>query len=211
MKLLLVRHGETEENVSGIIQGQRPGTLTEKGKLQVAAIAKRLQSEKIDRIFSSDLSRARLTVEAIAASHALQISYSADLRERCQGIYEGGERDVYYSTVKKSGLSLIAFRAEGGESIYDVQKRTDRFLDSIWPQYQGQNVLVCAHGGSIKTIYTSLFKLALEDVFPRVVDNASLTSIEILAGREVRELCFNSVDHLADVSSELLSVNKSDA
>jgi len=58
MKLIIVRHGETEENKKGIVMGHLPGKLSQEGINQIKKVALRLKDEKIDFIYSSDLTRA---------------------------------------------------------------------------------------------------------------------------------------------------------
>ena len=60
MRLIIVRHGETNENVQKIVQGQKLGSLSERGWKQTKLLAERLKDEKVDIIISSDLERARV-------------------------------------------------------------------------------------------------------------------------------------------------------
>ena len=69
MKLIFVRHGETIENQNHTIQGQTPGQLSEEGKEQARLVAERLKEVKIDKIFTSDLARAKDTAKEIAKFH----------------------------------------------------------------------------------------------------------------------------------------------
>ncbi|GBE19836.1 glucosyl-3-phosphoglycerate phosphatase [archaeon BMS3Abin17] len=69
MKLILVRHGETEENKRREIMGQKQGTLSSLGIEQAKKVAQRLKDEKIDYIFSSDLARASDTAKEIHKFH----------------------------------------------------------------------------------------------------------------------------------------------
>ena len=65
MKLILTRHGETVDNIKGILQGQNPGKLSENGIQQAKQLALRLKNENIDAIYSSDLARAADTAKEI--------------------------------------------------------------------------------------------------------------------------------------------------
>lgn len=69
MKLIITRHGETEENKAGIIQGYLPGHLSKTGIEQAKKVVLRLKDEKIDFIYSSDLDRAANTAKEIAKFH----------------------------------------------------------------------------------------------------------------------------------------------
>ncbi|MEJ2267962.1 MAG: histidine phosphatase family protein [Nanoarchaeota archaeon] len=83
MKLIIVRHGETEENLKKIWQGHLQGKLTKKGIEQAKKLANRLKDEKLDVIFSSDLDRASDTAKEIAKFHSeVPIYLVEDLRER---------------------------------------------------------------------------------------------------------------------------------
>ncbi len=80
MKLIITRHGETEENRTGIVQGHLPGQLSESGIEQAQKLALRLKGEKIDVIYSSDLDRASDTAKEIAKDHpSVPIRFVRDL------------------------------------------------------------------------------------------------------------------------------------
>ena len=83
MRLILTRHGETEENVAGISQGQLlPGKLTDKGIEQAKKLASRLKDEKVDAIYSSDLARSADTAKIIAKYHSkVKFHLAKELRE----------------------------------------------------------------------------------------------------------------------------------
>lgn len=91
VKLTLVRHGETEENVSGILQGRMPGTLTEKGWRQIAALRDTLaaQPTPLDLMLTSPLLRAVQTANALNASLHLPLQEAPLLQERDWGELTG--------------------------------------------------------------------------------------------------------------------------
>src|SRR5262249_54302924 len=82
MKLYLVRHGLTEENVSRVIQGWNPGKLSALGIEQAERLAWRLKDVRFDAIYSSDSRRAADTARIIARFHNSPIRFTAALRER---------------------------------------------------------------------------------------------------------------------------------
>ena len=88
-ELLLVRHGETEDNVRQIMQGQTHGRLTAHGRQQAEALAQQLSSKKIDVLVSSDLQRAIDTAVIIGAPHHLPLVTTPLLRERDWGGFTG--------------------------------------------------------------------------------------------------------------------------
>lgn len=93
--LYIVRHGETNWNVMGRIQGQSDSELTEKGIQDTKILARRLKDIHFDAIFSSDLSRASKTAELIRLDRDLAIETHEALRERTFGIHDGDYSSDY--------------------------------------------------------------------------------------------------------------------
>ena len=92
MKLLLVRHGETDHNSEDLVSGQQDVELNETGVRQAERLANRMDNWDIDSCYSSDLERTCKTVERVAERHGLDIRISKDLRERSFGEFEGGRK-----------------------------------------------------------------------------------------------------------------------
>ena len=93
LRVLVIRHGETNENVAGVIQGQLDTDLNSFGRLQAATTARHLSTIRFDRIITSPLRRARDTAQAILeqqpASSQLQLEQDDRLKERAFGVLEG--------------------------------------------------------------------------------------------------------------------------
>jgi broad specificity phosphatase PhoE len=87
--IYLVRHGRTDWNEKGLIQGHTNIALNQEGKIQAENLARELKHIKFDKVFSSDLARAKQTAEIIALEHKLSVETSKALRERNFGKYEG--------------------------------------------------------------------------------------------------------------------------
>ena len=95
--LLLIRHGETDWNASGRLQGHTDRPLNDYGRRQARELADRLSDDAIAAIYASDLSRAKETAEIVGARLGLPVVVDADLRERNWGSWEGltpSERDA---------------------------------------------------------------------------------------------------------------------
>ena len=88
-RILLVRHGETEWNAAGRVQGWTDSPLSDRGRAQAARLAARLAAFPLAAVYASDLSRARDTARALAAPHGLPVLDDPGLRERCYGDWEG--------------------------------------------------------------------------------------------------------------------------
>ena len=154
MKLMLTRHGETEENKRDIIAGWKPGVLSARGKKQVAAIAKQLRDTPIDLILSSDLKRCKDTVAVINKYHNASVRYLKSLRELGSGIFDGKPgADIQKALAAYKG-SREAYKPKGGESIIAFRRRVLAFKRSLAKQkkrYNGKVVLICSHSTWART------------------------------------------------------------
>lgn len=165
MRLLLIRHGITQNNLSGQYTGQDDVPLSNLGRQQAAAVGNYLSQEKLDIIFSSDLQRARDTALAIAHHHNLPVMEDADLREISMGEWEGlhpqeiQERHIEEWTYVRS--DPINRAPTGGETFAEVGQRAARALRRCREKYEGQNVLWATHGGFIEAAICQALKLDL--------------------------------------------------
>lgn len=149
MRLTLVRHGESEGNVQKRYGGHYDFALTDAGKAQAGAIARRLASERFDHIYVSDLARTRDTAAPIIAAHPdTPVTYDARIREKHLGVHEGKPHDE--AEIDKWG------DPEGGERQAELRERIISFLDDIYEQHRDGHVLIVSHGGFITTMIMHL-------------------------------------------------------
>ncbi|WP_203333433.1 histidine phosphatase family protein [Planococcus beigongshangi] len=186
----LVRHGITEWNELGIVQGSSNIPLNKTGREQAAALSERLAAEEgWDLIIASDLERAKETAEIIGARLGIPIShFDARLREMNGGAIEGTTED---ERVKKWGAGWRSLDL-GMETREAVAGRGAAALQDIVRDYPGKRVLAVSHGGLIGLTLQSL----LPDQFTRTLLNN--TSITILKNAEDAWQCplFNCTRHL---------------
>ena len=95
MKLLFTRHGQTEWNVLGKVQGRADISLNEKGKEQARKTAEKLQNEDFDLIICSPLKRARETAEIINIGRNVPVIYDETIAERDFGEFEGVQKEEF--------------------------------------------------------------------------------------------------------------------
>ena len=196
MRLILVRHGETEWNIRNRVQGQKGVPLNRKGKEQAKKVGLRLKNEQIDAIYSSDLTRARQTAAEIAKFHRVPIHYDRLLRERSFGKFEGMLVNEWRKIRDKSSLPAYLYRPPGGESYVDLQKRINKFLTSIKKKHGKHTVLVVSHGGVIRTFITVITKRPLASVHEIEQHNAAVNMIELKRGYSPKIHYLNSTEHL---------------
>ena len=141
--LYLMRHGETDLNAAGVLQGSIDAPLNARGLAQAREAVDGLAALGLARLVSSPQRRARQTADVIAAALALPVDEIADLRERDWGIYEG---------------HLRAGRAENGTGVEPAAAlgaRALAALAAIAPE-PGVPVLAVSHGGLIRALIAAL-------------------------------------------------------
>lgn len=148
--LLLVRHGETDWNADGRLQGQTDRPLSDFGRRQARRLAEELADEQLEAIYSSDLSRARETAEIVADGLGLPVVLDPDLREKNWGTWEG------LTAVERDRVEFV------GESTEEHQVRILGALRRISERHPGDDlVLVVTHGGSMRRVQTAALGWAL--------------------------------------------------
>ncbi|KAG7421836.1 putative phosphatase [Fusarium oxysporum f. sp. rapae] len=207
MRLFLIRHGETVDNVANLYAGSRDSALTAHGVMQAQRLASHLAEHvAIDRIFSSNLSRAVHTAQAILDAQKratdLKLIQVPELREKDFGTGEGTK----FGAVTKH---------EGSETPQAMRKRVGVFLDEHLPRLdEDSTVCIVAHGISLGTFYKALRDRTSSSAGPDAEPEGQASAfvrpswsntgyIEALITRDssdkhlqMRVVKINSVDHL---------------
>lgn len=151
----IVRHGETIWNVEKLIQGHGDSPLTSLGKMQAENIARELKDIKFDKIYSSDLLRAKKTAEIIALEHKLVVETTKLLRERSWGNFEGKSQKLFKKFNKVIDELTRAERfthkvSPEVESDEEITSRLITFLREVAVSNPHKTILVTTHGGIMK-------------------------------------------------------------
>lgn len=174
MKLTLVRHGETEENVQGVIQGQQPGHLSGRGKQQAVELAGMLKGLRFDAIYCSDLQRCLDTAEPIRWVMPY-VPFFTDilLRERSGGSLEG--QSLSLVEVHKTIGDWYTYKMPGGgESWEDARTRQVTFLNKVFELYPEGSILIISHGGPVRGMRSLLEGKTLAEVDAEGTPNAGI-------------------------------------
>lgn len=150
MKLYVMRHGKTKFNDEKKFNGKIDEDINEIGIKQAEEAREKVKNLEIDLIICSPLLRAKHTCDIINANN-VPVIYDERLEERACGIYEGRELGEFYYTDFWNYNSKL--QVEGLESIQDLFKRVELFLDEIKEKYKNKNILLVAHGGISKGVY----------------------------------------------------------
>ncbi len=139
MRLVLVRHGQTLDNARRIVQGQRPGRLSDKGCEQARRLAQRLGAERFDALYSSDLDRALETARILLQGRdGPPLIADPRLREQNYGVHEGQPLADMLRQMKCDKATFAAFNPRGGEPSADFRHRLKSFLEDIKARHLGQ-------------------------------------------------------------------------
>ena len=150
-KLLLVRHGETEDNVAQMMQGQTHGRLTANGIAQ----AQRLSHRKVDVFVSSDLQRSIDTCRILAEPYGKDVVTTPLLRERDWGSFTGQHiPDIPLNDPWPDDI----------ESLDALKRRAADFLSFVKENYEGKTVVAVGHGIINKAIQAVHFGKVMRDV-----------------------------------------------
>lgn len=159
--IYIVRHGETDANLTHTIQGQSNSALNSKGKIQAKQISRKLKKITFDNIFSSDLLRAKQTADILALERKLAVQTSQTLRERRWGRLEGKSTKLIKTIEEfKSKLSeeeKFLYKAHPDvESDQEIAARALTFLREVAVGYSGKTILIISHGGLMRILLDHL-------------------------------------------------------
>lgn len=184
MRLLLVRHGQSEWNAGRVLQGQADIPLSDLGRAQALALAPTVAALAPDRAVTSDLARARDT-----AAHLGHPTARLDpaLREIDVGAWQGRSIPALQQedAAAYSGWRAGTHRPDGGEDWPAFVARVDRAIRAE-AAVGGRTVLVVCHGGVIRAALQALIGLTPRAVLP--VAPASLTAVRLDGGTARLEL-----------------------
>lgn len=200
-KIVLIRHGQTEWNITGRFQGQSDVKLTETGKKQASELAERFPFNKIDAVYASDLSRAMYTAKAIADRFGLEVTPLPEVREFHFGEWEG----LTYNQICEGWPAAIEnffdkpdeLQAPNGESFPVVQQRAVAGINELVKKHEGQVIAIVAHGAVNRTILAEALGLPLRNLWRIRQDNTAVNVIRYDEGFRNVELV-NSTFHLSE-------------
>ena len=197
-KLVLVRHGESEWNKKNIFTGLRNPDLTEKGLIEAVWAGRVLKTEglRFDIAFTSKLKRAQRTLDIILSEIGGDIPEVIEdpaLNERDYGELSGLNKDQ--ARERWGEEQVLAWRRSydtpppGGESLKDTAARVQPYyLEHIWPHVAaGKNVIISAHGNSLRALIMFLEKLTPEQILDRELATAAPQVYRLSPSGDVEE------------------------
>lgn len=179
MTLIFVRHGQSEANARGVYAGGSDSVLTAAGHAEAGSVASRLAGTPAAVIYSSPLSRARQTADAIANATGLAIEEVDSLREHSLGDAEGLQ---FAEARRRWGASSPTREIPHFEPWPDFRARVDATFDSLFAQHSGDAAIVVGHGGWLLRAAAHVFGLGDGDPIGATTTNCAITLFESIDG-----------------------------
>lgn len=201
MKLILVRHGETDWVRMGRYQGSTDIPLNKRGLRQARAVARVVKKERVIAVYSSELTRARETAKLIGTVCRKRVVVDGRLNEVSFGRWEGESHERIGIRFPKASRDWYRARwssqPPGGESIRSLEKRVTQFLNGLTKKFSKRKgtCVVVTHGGPIRMFLIRVLKVTPK-IFWRIrIDPASVSVLHLYAkGSEL--VLLNSQAHL---------------
>ena len=155
MKFYIIRHGQTNWNKEGRIQGKTDIELNEEGIKQAEEAKRILKDYPIDMIVSSTLKRARKTAEIINEAKNVPIMFDKALEERGFGDFEGKIRKEIHDEILDSEILAnynVNKQYKGVETIRSLCDRVWGLIEELKKDYTEKNILLVTHGGVTRAI-----------------------------------------------------------
>lgn len=195
-RLILVRHGETDWNRQLRFQGQVDVPLNATGREQAQRVARRLATGTVDRVVSSDLSRARQTAEPLADWLARRGGpdpiETAALREQNFGLVDGMSVDEIKRQHPAAWNEWVGFDAdyafEGGESTRTFHARVLSGLQALVDAHAGQTLVVVTHGGVLDMVWRSARAQPLHGPRQTHIPNGGVNQVQVHVENDAHRL-----------------------
>lgn len=196
MRLLVIRHGESEGDILNVHEGRADFHLTETGHSQAQAMAEYVKAHyKVDKIYASTLNRARQTAEHLAVELGLPIQEEELLKEFDNGLLAGlswEEADEKYPKVKNLPVHESVYEQE---TRLHFRYRAEYILSKIISENTDESTIaIVSHGGMILQLYRAFLKLPVDSNVVFVTGDTGIH--EWVIGEENRIIRANMQEHL---------------
>ena len=202
VEIILIRHGLTLWNRDARIQGISDVELAPEGLRQAELLAKNFPFDKLDAIYSSDLSRAKNTAQFVADKFNLTVQTTAALREVDFGIWEG----KYFSELERDDAERLKIfhtkpdelKLEGAESFQQAQSRAMDGVKKIIDRHEGgtSRVVIVAHGSINRLILATILEIPRNNIWRFSQFNTAINIFRVDDGNFMIQL-INSTAHLS--------------
>lgn len=184
-RIIAIRHGETAWNVDTRLQGHLDIGLNARGQWQAQRAGEALSDEDIAAVYSSDLSRASATAQAIVDGSNQDgerpLRLHTGLRERGFGIFEGKTYAHIASTWPEESVRWRRrephYAPQGGESLVQLRERVANTVNALASQHLGEQIVLVAHGGVMDALYRLATRQDIESPRTWELGNAAINRL----------------------------------
>jgi len=156
LRLYLIRHGEVEGAEAGRLLGRTDAPLSERGREQSRQLAEFLSTEQLERVYCSDLLRAKTIADIVAKRGNLEVHESSAWREIDMGEWEGRTFAALHDEAPELVAQLfddpVSFVYPHGESFGVFIARVRGALDQLLTTHDSSNIALITHGGVCRVI-----------------------------------------------------------
>ena len=201
MKIIIVRHAQTDENINQALAAKTSeALLNEEGILQAEKLGNHLKNHKISHAYTSPLRRAIHTAEKILQHHLdAKITVHEHLDEQNLGVAETMPKHIWKEIKKKSTEPWHLFKPEKGESYIEMQARVVKFFNELLGRHQADDtVLIVSHGGTLGVLMLHILEKPLTEEHYKANQpkNTEFTILEIFNDGKKKIHTINSREHL---------------
>ncbi len=199
-EIFIIRHGQTEHNRKGIVQGKGINLpLNDTGLKQASLFSKAYGDVDFDVVYTSTLLRAQETVSFFIQKGIKHI-IAAALDEISWGSLEGQNQTMedskeFHDLIKEWENGNVEISAPNGESPLDVQKRQQPFIDAIINS-NDKKILVCMHGRAMRVLLCTLMKTSLSKMQTFEHANLTLYKLHLHSNNNIEVVLHNDQQHL---------------
>jgi probable phosphoglycerate mutase len=206
-ELIVVRHGETAWNADKRMQGHLDVPLSAIGEEQARAAGARLNGERIDKIYCSDLQRARQTAEIIRSTREIELVTDLRLREihmgSFQGMTQGEAKEKHADAWERFFIHDAEFALPGGQSRSQKQVEIADFMEQVVHENPDRRLLIVTHGGILIAMLRHVLHIPPSHHFRVKIENAGIQRFLHRKGTWFL-VTWGEVDHLSTQKDELL-------
>lgn len=199
----LIRHGQTEWNLTGKYQGSTDVPLSPLGIKQAELAARWFDGVELDAIFSSPLSRARVTAQKLADRQHMEVQIKSEFQEICFGKWEGltyEEIEAQWpGAVEKMYNEPDSLHIEEGETFQQVEERTMKGIRDIIQLGDQKNYAIVSHGAAIRTILCGMLDLPIRMSWHFCQGNANISRIDYYGEGQSWLYFLNNQEHLKEL------------
>ncbi|SCY56726.1 histidine phosphatase family protein [Alkaliphilus peptidifermentans] len=204
-KLFLTRHGQTEWNLEGRLQGHKDSNLTDVGEQQAKLLGERLKDIEIDVIISSSSGRAYRTAELICGDREIDILPNDNLKEINIGDWEGQlvvEVEEHSPDEHHNFWNLPhLYQPSGGETFQQLHTRVSNEIEKIITEHYGKNILVVTHGVVLKALISYFENKEIKDLWSGAFMHSTCLNIVEIDNKERRFLLQGDISHYSSDES----------